>query len=251
MALLFDLLIALLYLICALIACAVVAGRVNIVGGAGTGSDSPVRDSLMLYSSVRLSLFWDDAELQQLEKKAANNYFWDVTVETDDDGGKGGRKERPRVRFALSRLAMTLLLGTAAFALVGTVVNFYALPKCYGRPLEMNGDESETEITNLAGAASLFSKCTTECLEELFELGKDEANTGEGEVHHGKPTLGKVSLVGDLSSTVDICASSFEATGPCRSPLLRSVFLAIPSGHSPSLLFGLSDAVIPSCRQMG
>ena len=94
--------------------------------------------------------------------------------------------------------------------------------------LEMNGDESETEITNLAGAASLFSKCTTECLEELFELGKDEANTGEGEVHHGKPTLGKVSLVGDLSSTVDICASSFEATGPCRSPLP----LLRLSGHS-------------------
>ena len=37
---------------------------------ADAGTNNTVRDSLMLYSSVRLSLFWDEDELVELEKKA-------------------------------------------------------------------------------------------------------------------------------------------------------------------------------------
>ena len=134
-------------------------------------------------------------------------------------------------------MAVVLILGTAAGGLVCTGINMMATKNCYHRALFMSGDESEEEVSNLSHTTAVFSKCTEECLEALLEIGKDEANIGNGQVVHGQASLSKIGLVGDVTPTVNTCISSFEDNGlPVPSTYqgwpLAGYVTAIPNGKA-------------------
>ena len=225
-ALALDLAIASLYILCSIVAYLVVSGHA-------------VGESTADAQSTRSSFFFDLHEEEDGDKslswrKLRNTVRWIAKVKagTDATASREVEATAPReapvaapskaavaapegsqplpqqrrlvLRFALARVAMALLVGTAAFALVSTAINISALPRCYDRPLEMTGAETDAEIERLAKASALFSKCTKECMVRQMQLGKGDAITWG---------LGKMTLLSGLAPTVEACESSFVANG--------------------------------------